>query len=170
MALVTGLSNQCSINTGGCSDFWAMDIADFTSATVVSDVVTAVTVSGTWKKYEFMEDSGERINAGERSDSGAWSVKHTIDFRRVGVDEEVVTALHEFVASNPCGIIGIVKDMNGKKWLEGWSETLLKSRPLKLNSGLLSSGKATTDGPGVDFSIGSNDGYFALEYTGADPS
>lgn len=170
MTLVTGLVNLCDSNVGGLSDFWAIDVADFTSATVVSNVVTAVTISGSWKKYEFMPDTGQRINSGERSDTGAFPIKHSIEFRRLGIDEAVVTSLHEFISSNPCGIIGIAKDMNGKKWLEGWSETIGVGRPLKLMSGLLDSGKSITDGAGVDFNIGSDDGAYALEFTGADPS
>ena len=170
MALVTGLTNNCATNVGGLSDFWAIDVADFTSAAVVANVVPTIVVSGTWKKYEFMPDTGQRVNSGERSETGAFPVTHSIDFRRLGIDEEVVTSLHEFISSNPCGIIGVCKDMNGKKWLEGYSETLGTSRPLKLMAGNLDSGKAITDGAGVDFSIGSSDGHFALEYTGADPS
>lgn len=170
MALTGGLTNVCSSQQGGLTTVWLIDSADFTSASVTASQVTAVVISGSWSKFEFREDTGQRINTGELVESGAFTVKHEVNFRRTGIDTEVVIALHEMIASNPCKMIGIVKDTNGKKWLEGYSEPLLKERGLKLNSGLLDSGAAITDGPGVDFSLMSEDGRYALEYTGADPS
>ena len=170
MALTTGYSNNCTANAGGLALLWVMDVADFTSAAITNDEVTAVVVSGTWKKFEFREDTGQRLNTGELTDSGAFSVEHAINFRTTGIDTQIVQTLHEFAASNPCGMVAIVKDMNGNKWLEGYSSSLLLARPLKLKAGGMDSGTAITDGPGVDFSLGSKDSKYALKYLGADPS
>jgi len=170
MALTNGYSNNCSANAGGLATVWAIDAADFTSASVTNDEVTAVVIVGSWKKYEFREDTGQRLNTGELTDSGAYSVEHMVNFRTTGIDTAIVQTLHEFVESNPCGIIALVKDMNGNKWLEGYSTTLGKDRPLKLKTGAMDSGTVITDGPGVDFSLGSNDGKYALKFLGADPS
>lgn len=170
MALTSGYTNNCTANAGGLATVWAIDTADFTSASVTNDEVTAVVISGTWRKFEFREDTGQRLNTGELTDSGAYSVEHMINFRTTGIDTAIVQTLHQFADSNPCGVIAIVKDMNGNKWLEGWSFILEKARPLKLKTGAMDSGTAITDGPGVDFSLSSKDSKYALKYLGNDPS
>lgn len=175
MALTSGLVNACSAVSGGISTIWITNSSDIdiaTGVTVVADVVTVIPliVGGAWTKFEFKEETAFRKDTSERSDSGAQPVTHQLQFMKVGLDAATITSIQELSDASNCGLVAIVKDLNGIKWFVGWSELLDVDRPLYLKTGTVDSGTASTDAPSVTVLLEAVDSQYTKTTSIADPS
>jgi len=170
MALSTGLTLECEARSGGIQaiHFASRDSVD--SFNLNGDVYDSAAMSGggVFYEYEFEQDTGE-IRENGSQENGSTAQTHELEFFLPKISTAVRNAIQALIDCSPCGLIAIVTDSNGLKWVVGYSETNLKKRPLKINSDATLSGKGFTDLNGSTVIMQSIDSEKMREFTGTIP-
>jgi len=153
MAL-TGYTRTCGLQSGGGKKIYLVEPADLTSFTYASPQYTAITMVATkvFKVYEFETDSLE-IREEVSIENGCLKVVHGIDFYLQKMGTAARAAVEELALAGSCGLIAVVEDNNGAKWVLGYSENHLKLRPLLLKTAKGTSGKKLTDANGYTVTL-----------------
>lgn len=172
LVLTTGLSRVCAARSGGIVSLWLANVDDVTSFTLNASTgeYTAVTmVSGkVFYKFDFKQDTGEWKDDGKMN-NGAFSVEHMVETYWENHTQDMRNRAQDLADSSPCGMVGIVLDANGRKWVIGYNEKFLKERPLKLDTQSVASGKAFTDSNGSTPVLKSIDNEYSRTFTGNVP-
>jgi hypothetical protein len=155
---LTGYSRTCELGSGGAKKFYAAIVADVTSFNFADPVYDAVTmVSGkSFHEYQFDPDSFE-VKESETIENRCKKVVHTIEFYVGKMSAGSRAMFQELLDASDCGLIAIVEDNNGLKWVVGYSQNHLKTRALELKSGVQTSGKKLTDQNGLTVTLESED-------------
>jgi hypothetical protein len=148
MALV-GYTRNCGLQSGGGKKVYLIEVADLTSMTATSGVYTAITLVSAkiWKQYEFDPDTCE-IKEDVAVENNCMKVTHGLEFYLTRMSATARAAVSEIALASACGLIAVVEDNNGVKWVLGYSENHGKLRPLILKTAAGSSGKKLTDANG----------------------
>lgn len=166
MTLTTGTLNVCEALAGGGKTLWLIDVADLTSFTLSTNLYSAMTVTGVFKKYEFSLDSFE-IRESIARENKSHKVTHAIEFYLDKLNQLHQDALIEIMASSNCGMVAVAEDNNLTKWVVGYNENFLKGRPLELLTGESSSGKLLGDLNGTVVTLQGEDDQPMKTYTGS---
>ena len=155
---LTGYSRTCSLQSGGMKKLYLAAVADVTSFTLSGALYNACTmVAGkAFKEYQFDPDSFE-LKESETIENRCKKIVHTIEFYIGKMSSTSRAALQEIIDASDCGMIGIVEDNNATKWVIGYSQSHLKTRPLELKNGAQTSGKKLTDLNGLTVTLESED-------------
>ncbi len=171
MTLTAGFSKVCESSSGGLLEVHLANVDDVTSFTLTGEDYTAVTMVATkvFYKFEFEQDTAEYRENVERSDTGAVSATHEVEFQITKMTSASRAAIQEIMDASPCGLIAIVKDGNGNQWTSGYSEVALLERPMRIASDTSATGKAFTDSNASIVMLSSVDGEKARVFTGTVP-
>lgn len=171
MALI-GYNKVCGPRSGGGITLWLAsksDVASFTLATDEKfyDTVT-MEASAVFTKYEFDADTcGFVITPTRENRSKKYEPK--IEWTLGKLDKASRNAVEEIMDASDCGLIGIVEDANGQKWVCGYSEKHKKDRPLEFGDGTIDIGKALSDGNVVTISLMATSGEMPRAFDGEVP-
>lgn len=154
LAALAGFYRVCGLQSGGGKKIYLTEVANVTSMTATNGVYTAITMNGAAKfyVYEFEPDSFE-IKEEVSVENNCMKVMHGIEFFMAKMSSTTRTALEEIALASACGLIAVVEDNNGTKWVLGYSENHLKTRPLTLKSGKGTTGKKLTDANGYTITL-----------------
>lgn len=169
MAISSARTKVCSAVSGGLNSIWLIDEADLTSFTLTGEAYSAYTVTGSFYKFEFAQDSAEFRETASRENNST-SILQEVEFAFTGLSQTDRDHIQDIIDSSTCGIVAIVKDADGTKWVAGYSENQLKERPLRLTSDTTVTGKGMTDLKGSTLVLSTTTNEKARTYTGADPS
>lgn len=159
MAISADLSNSCAAKTGGASKIWLLNADEITSQTSLLDVWVGIGTSGDAYAFEFELDTAEYRFTSSR-ENGSIKVEHEVEFFTKGLSDAQRARLQEIAEQN-CGIVAIVKDNEGVKWVVGMSVDFTTERPLYMESIAGSTGKEMTDLTGSTVILKSVDNAFA---------
>ena len=170
MAL-TGFTKSCGLQSGGGKRIYLVEVADLTSFTLAAGIYTTATMESgkVFKEYQFEQDSFE-IKEDVSFENNCMKVSHGIEFYLNKMSATTRTAVEEIALASACGLISIVEDNNGTKWVLGYSENHLKLRPLMLKTGKGTSGKKFTDANGYTLSLESEDNTMMRTFSGTVPT
>ena len=126
------------------------------SFTVASDVITELRAANTFLEIECEIDTIERRENVVIAENKTKTVTHEIEFEIHKNNSTAMIALNA-MADEPCGLIAIVEDYNGTRWVSGYSETHLGDRALRVTAGASTSGKAWADTNGYTWVLSSID-------------
>jgi len=176
MSLTTGLSRECTPRSGGVKAIWfanAIDIAEAGFATNGAGEYNAVTMesSKVFYKYEFEKDTAE-VRENVVRENGSTKATHEVELFIAKLNKTNRNAIAQIIDASNCGIIAIVEDSNGTKWVLGYSESFRtkgERRTLALSSDASLGGKALTDLSGSTIILMSEDTEKARIYTGSIP-
>jgi len=154
--IISGFTKSCSARSGGIKNIWLTNRKDLASTgfTLTGSDYTAVTMvtSKLFYLFEFDQDTAEFKSAGEITDNSI-KVTHTLEFYLGLIDSTMRDSMQDILEVSTCGMVAIVEDNNGTKWVFGYSENHPtnvneQGRPLKAKTIELGSGKAFTDKTG----------------------
>lgn len=157
MALAA-FSKACSDRTAGIATIYFIDAADLTSMTLAtgSTSVYGVITLGSAKKfftYQFEEDMAEFREVISRENNSTL-VTHEVELFLPKMEATTQVAIQALVDSSACGLICVLVDSNGTKWVVGYNEAFLKSRPLRVISATGGTGKLLNDLNGSTIILG----------------
>ena len=170
--ITAGFSKTCTARSGGMKTLWLIDQADITSFTLTGSAYSAVTpvVTKVFYKFEFEQDKGSFGEEFENTDTRSNIVTHSINFTLGGIDKTSRDAIQELIDGSVCGIIAIVEDQQGTKYVYGYSENFTTERAMRVSSGSASnSGEAFTDAIENIVVLQSTDNELARTFTGSVP-
>ncbi len=158
--MISGHSKVCGANSGGVNTLGIADkdVTTGMTVTVTDGVITALTlaVDKKFKGYEFDRDTC--LVKGD----GSNGVEHSIAFYLRKAGKETRKAAKDLKDSSSCGMVSIVEQNNGERFLVGYSELSKCKRALEIEKGDLASGSAITDKNGADFELKSSDSEYSL--------
>lgn len=169
MAL-TGFTRACGLQSGGAKRLWLVEVADLTSFTFSTPSYSTATMVSTkvFKEYAFEPDSFE-IKEVTAIENNCMKVTHTIEFYLAKMSATTRLAVEEIALASACGLIAIAEDNNGNKWVLGYSENHLKTRPLTLKSANGTTGKKLTDANGYTLTLENENNENMRLFTGTVP-
>lgn len=178
MTLITaGFDKVCAPNAGGVKTLWLANRKDIASAgfTLASGEYSAVTMESAkvFFKFEFDEDTAEFRPAGT-FENNTILVNTEIEFAMSTLSTLMFARIQELLEVSACGMVGIVEDSNGVKFVVGYSENFptnidTQGRPLKSRTAEGTSGKALGDSNMATVILGSNNNSMPLVFTGTVP-
>lgn len=170
MTLTAGLTQLCEARSGGLIQVFLANRDDVSTFTLAGGVYTGVTMVGgaVFFKFEFEQDTAERREVSVR-ENGSIKVTHDLEFFGAKLKTALRDRIQEILEASACGMVAIVKDANDLKWVQGYSESFLLERPLKLLSDTSGSGKLLTDLNGSTVILQSEDKTKDVEFTGVVP-
>ncbi|PIQ25665.1 hypothetical protein COW64_13965 [bacterium (Candidatus Blackallbacteria) CG18_big_fil_WC_8_21_14_2_50_49_26] len=124
-------------------------------------------------KFGFDEDTAEhRFNATVENQST--QVTNEVEFYLGKLSTLMRARLQELLDQSPCGLVFIVEDNNGVKWVYGYTEnhpstSAVQGRPLMVSNIEAASGKVFTDPNGANVVLTSINNQTPLVYTGSIP-
>ena len=169
MAL-TGYTKVCGFQSGGGKKVWLIEPADLTSFTKTLEAYTAVTVAAqkVFKKYEFDNDSCE-LKEDVSIENNCLKVVHGLVFYLAKLGATARAAVSEIALASSCGLIAVVEDNNGTRWVLGYSENHLKVRPLMLKTAAGTTGKKLNDANGYTVALENENNEMMRLYSGTVP-
>ena len=137
MAITAALAKTCYSWAGGVERLYLCDKASVTSMTLTSEQYSAITMasSNVFYEYEFEDGTCKADYEVDGSDGKSTSVKAMIEFYIEGLSNTNRTAIASLMASSPCGIIAIVVDTTGTKWVYGYGERSKKAMKMTKATG-----------------------------------
>lgn len=170
MAL-TGFTRTCGLQSGGGKKVWAAEVADVTSLTFLTPNYTTMTMgtTGKIKLYEFDPDTCE-LKEDVSIENNCMKVVHGLDFDLTKMSATARTAVEELALASACGLVIIVEDNNGVKWVLGYSENHQKLRPMVLKSAKGTTGKKLNDSNKYTVSLENENNEMMRIFTGAIPA
>jgi len=172
LLLQAGLTKTCAARSGGIVSMWLANASDVSSFTLNASTgeYSAVTMESgkVFYKFDFKQDSGQWKDDG-KSTNGAFSVEHMVETAWEGHSQTERNRAQDIANASTCGMIGIILDGNGAKWVLGYNEKFGKERPLKLDTQSVDTGKAFTDANGSVVVLKSMDNEYSRTFTGTVP-
>lgn len=170
LTLQAGITRVCGARSGGMSALYLADASDVTSFTQTGNLWSAVTMVGAalFKKFEFEQDTASFKEDGG-VENGSTKVDHTIEAYFGKMTQTNRDRMQDILDSSVCGVIAIIVDNNGQKWVAGYSTNFLKDRPLRKSVVAGDSGKAFTDQNGQTLTLSSTDNELMRTFTGSVP-
>lgn len=150
-ALSQGMTIDCRDSIGGVKAVWFIAHANVSAVTEASGVVSTITKTGVFYKYNLVKSTAslvENINVSVENGSVGYAPELTIVLNKMQANTRNEIML---LAQNV--LMAIVQDMNGKYWLLG------KQNGLDISAGTSGTGTAMTDRNG-----------YSLTFTGVEPA
>ena len=173
MGLTTGFVKSCTATSGGAVRLWLANVADVSSFTIDAGTgaYSACTMQSgkVFYKFEFEQDNALFKWTPAMSDSGSFSITKSIEFYLKYITQTHRNALQDIADASACGMVVIIEDANGQKWVHGYSQRFLLDRPMKLKGGESNSGKVFTDPNGSNVILEVIDNEYPRQYTGTVP-
>lgn len=171
MAITSGRTKVCQAVSGGVKTIWLADAVNVTSFTLGTTEYNAVVMELTevFYKFEFDQDTGEFRENSEQSDNGGIITTQELEFFFKGLSQADRDILEDIIESSTCGIIAIVEDQDGTKWVLGYSEKQLKERPLEVASIASLTGKLFSDAKGSTTILSATTNELARTFDGVVP-
>lgn len=170
LTIQAGLTRVCGPRSGGMSALYLADASDVSSFTQTGELWSAVTMNGSavFRKFEFEQDTAMfKDDAGV--ENGSAKVDHTIEAYFGKLTQTNRDRMQDIINSSVCGIIAIIVDNNGQKWVAGYSTNFTKDRPLRKSTVAADSGKVFTDQNGQTLTLVSTDNEMMRTFTGSIP-
>ena len=164
-------TDACDLNKGGNKKLYiiaanAVDTNPFGAPT--AGVISSLNASNSFLEIECEIDTIERRESSVVSENHTVQVTHEIEFE-IHKTNIVAREALQAILDEPCGVIAIVEDQNGLKFISGYSVAHKGDRGLRVSSGDGTSGKAFSDTNGYTFVLQSVDDSMDLS-TDDDPS
>lgn len=171
MALL-GYNPACGSRSGSVKTIWlalASDVTSFTLATGEKyyDTVTMESAA-VFKEYKFEIDTAE-LKFSDLNENRSFKSTASIEMMLKGLSETARDAIEELAQNSNCGLIAIVEDANGKKWVVGYTEKHAKTRPLEFKTNEGTTGKTLTAANGDVLTLGCDSGEKYRVFTGTVP-
>lgn len=169
-----GFTKVCTDRSGGVSSLYlakVTDVDEFTLGTLLdAKKFTAVTMLGdaVFAKYEFYKDTVEFKESTSR-ENGSTKVTKSLEFMLPKMSQETRDVVEEIAAASNCGLIAIVVDNNGAKWVVGYTVKHGKDKPLELATAEGTTGKALSDANGETIILTVDDTEKSRTFTGTVP-
>jgi len=175
--LTAGFTKTCTARSGGVKNIWGTNRTDIATAgfTLTAGEYSAVTMESgkVFFKFGFDEDTAEhRFNATVENQST--QVTNEVEFYLGKLSTLMRARLQELLDQSPCGLVFIVEDNNGVKWVYGYTEnhpstSAVQGRPLMVSNIEAASGKVFTDPNGANVVLTAINNQTPLVYTGSIP-
>lgn len=175
--LTAGFSKTCTARSGGVKNIWITNRSDIAAAgfTLTSGEYSAVTMESgkVFFKFGFDEDTAEhRFSATVENQST--QVTNEVEFYLGKLSTLMRARLQEILDQSPCGLVAIVEDNNGVKWVYGYTEnhpstSAVQGRPLMASTIEAASGKVFTDPNGSNVILQAINNQTPLVFTGNVP-
>lgn len=171
MSITESFTQACTSSTGGIVSIWLSDRDNVSSFGLSGTEYNSVTMnsSSVFYKYDFEQDTGFfRFNGARENRSTTVDIE--LEFYINKMSTAARNAVQAIIDSSTCGIIAIVEDSNGAKWVAGYNESpVLGNRPLKLRSAEGTTGGAFTDDSGITPVLGVTHKDMPRVFTGTVP-
>jgi len=178
LALISsGFIKTCTARSGGVKNIWLANKSEIAAAgfTLTSGEYSAVTMvsAKVFYKFAFDEDTAEhRWNA--KIENKSSEVTNEIEFYLGKLSTLMRNSLQDILDVSPCGLVAIVEDNNGVKWVYGYTEnhpatSAVDGRPLMVSEIAAASGKAFTDANGANVVLQAINNQAPLVFTGTVP-
>jgi hypothetical protein len=142
-ALTSNILNDCRDGMGGLIEVYFIEGGNVSGITVVSGVVTAITKTSVFRKYEQEQETAffvENLNSNIQNGSLYYQQELTI-----AVNKMRTAARNELLLLNKNRLLAVTKDSNDTYHLLG------RTRYLKASAGNSGSGTASADRNGYTF-------------------
>ena len=96
-------------------------------------------------------------------------VVHSVAFYLAKMGATARAAVSEIALASSCGLIAVVEDNNGTRFVLGYSENHLKVRPLMLKTADGASGKKLSDANGYTVTLENENNEMMRVFTGTVP-
>lgn len=171
LTLQAGLTRVCGPRSGGMSALYLADASDVTSFTLTGNLWSAVTMNGSavFRQFQFEQDTAMFKEDGG-VENGSTKVDHTIEAYFGKMTQTNRDRMQDVLDSSVCGVIAIIVDNNGQKWVAGYSSNFTKDRPLRKSTVAGDSGKVFTDQNGQTMTLMSTDNEMMRTFTGSIPT
>ena len=170
MTIAAARTKVCSAISGGISAVWLVDESNVTSFTLTGTAYSAYTLAASqFYKFEFSQDLAEWRETGSRENNAYLNLQE-LEFAFAGLGQVDRDHIEDIIDSSTCGLVAIVKDSDGTKWVLGYSQSQGVERPLRLTSDTTLTGKGMSDLKGSTMVLSTDTNEKARTYTGADPS
>lgn len=146
-AALLGYTKVCTdASSGVYKIYFAEATTGVASMTATARVYTTITMVSLqlFKVYEFREDECE-LTFKTIIENGARKTVSELSFALDKLSPESSACVDEIAAKSNCGLVGVVHDNKGNKWVLGYSEDHALTRPLRLKSADATTGKGMTD-------------------------
>jgi len=172
MAL-TGYTKVCGRRSSGVKNLHLAEMPNITSFTLgegVNSYATATMVSEKYFwAYQFDQDTCELKESSTVNDTGIYMCSQEIEFHLDKMSLTERDAVQEIINASACGLCAIVEDNNGIKWVVGYDEDQLKTRPLTLKTAEATTGKKINDSSGETVKLGRETTEKMRTFTGTVP-
>jgi len=167
---LAGFARTCGLQSGGVKRVYLVAVPDIASLTLVSQTYTAATMEAgkVFKMYEFEPDTCEWKEE-VKITNNCIEITKTLDFVLAKMSTAGRAVVSEIALASACGMIAIVEDNNGTKWVLGYTENFLKLRPLQVESIAGGTGKKLTDASQYVFTLKSTDNEPCRDFSGTVP-
>jgi hypothetical protein len=132
---IAGYTKTCGKNQGGGLALHIANIADVTSMTKGTGVQSYSTITMASGKvfyaYTLEQDTITRTETIE-ANKGAYKVTNVITLDLGKLSQLNRDAIHELLATNDCGYCLIFTDNNSQRWVIGYNDTDVKTRPARI--------------------------------------
>ena len=146
-AALLGYTKTCTSTSSGVYKLWLAEAGTgLASMTATSRVYTTITMASSqvFKVYEFMQDECE-LKFETVFENGAAKTVTRLEFALDKLSPESSACVDEITSKSNCGLVGVAQDYKGNKWVLGYSEDHLLTRPLRLITANATTGKGLTD-------------------------
>lgn len=139
-----------SRNVAGNQYLFLANAENIDTITVTSGEVSSVSMVGANKFMQVKADpySINRKQTGQRSNKSHTYYQHDLDFKCSYADVTLNDLIDDIDDAQPCGLVAIVMDGNGKCWLVGYNEDDEGKRPIYLEQNEFVSGEKPDDNGG----------------------
>ena len=171
MAITSVRTKVCEAISGGVKTIYLADAINVTSFTLGTTEYTDVVMEATeiFYKFDFDQDTAEFRENSERSDNGGAITTQELEFFFKGMSQVDRDHIEDIIESSTCGIIAIIEDQDGTKWVLGYSEKQLKERALEMASVATLTGKLFSDAKGSTIILNATTNELARTFGGTVP-
>ena len=126
--------HDCVPNEGGIVKSYACKLADITTVTLTSGVVSNFTMASTglWKKYEYDKDATANFNQVGALNGNRFTIEQTAFFKFKGIDANYIDAANN--AKQCCDVVIIHFLANGTKLIQGLESQAATGAPTGTNN------------------------------------
>lgn len=146
-AALLGYTRTCTNSSAGVYKIWLAEATTgVASMTATARVYTTITMASSqvFKVYEFMQDECE-LKFETVFENGASKTITRLEFALDKLSPESSACVDEISSKSNCGLVGVAQDYKGNKWVLGYSEDHLLTRPLRMVTANATTGKGLTD-------------------------
>ncbi len=168
-----GYNPACGSRSGSVNKLYLALASEVDSLSLASgekfyDTIT-MTATNVFKEYKFEKDTAE-LRFSDSRENGSFKSDAVIEIMMPKLSQASRDAIQEIADNSNCGLIAIVEDANGNKWVVGYSEKHAKARPLEMRTNEGTVGKGLTDANGDTLILGCDAGEKFRTFTGTVPT
>jgi hypothetical protein len=167
-----GYNPACGSRSGSINRIWLALATEVTSLALETgkknyDTITMESTN-VFKDYKFEKNTAE-LRFSDVRENGSFKSDGVLELMLAKLTQESRDSIQELADNSNCGLIAIVEDANGTKWVVGYTEKHGKARPLELRTNEGTTGKGLTDTNGDVLTLGCDAGEKFRTFTGTVP-